>query len=62
MAVAIWTAKLPELHGVIDLVNTIEFTYLAMFVWLVVSGAGAASLDHLLVRRGTAEPRMGIAA
>ena len=62
MAVAIWTAKLPELHGVIDLANTIEFTYLAMFVWLVVSGPGAASLDHLLTRRGTAEPRMGMAA
>jgi putative oxidoreductase len=52
MAVAIWTAKLPELHGVVDLANTIEATYLVMFAWLVVSGAGAASLDHLLARRG----------
>lgn len=51
MAVAIYTAKLPELHGVVDLVNTIEWTYLAMFVWLVVAGAGKASLDYLIARR-----------
>lgn len=63
MAVAIYTAKLPELHGVVDLVNTIEWTYLAMFVWLVVAGAGKASLDHLiawrLARRGS--PAVGVA-
>jgi putative oxidoreductase len=51
MTVAIWTAKLPELHGLTDLANTIEFTYLAMFVWLVVAGAGAASLDRLVLAR-----------
>lgn len=51
MAVAIWTAKLPELHGLVDLANTIEFTYLAMFVWLVVHGPGAVSIDHVLARR-----------
>ncbi len=50
MAVAIWTAKLPELHGIVDLVSTIEFTYLAAFVWLVMSGAGLASADHALAR------------
>lgn len=50
MTVAILTAKLPELHGIIDLVNTIEFTYLAAFVWLLFAGAGKASLDHLLSR------------
>jgi putative oxidoreductase len=51
MTVAIITAKLPELHGPTDLANTIEFTYLAMFVWLVVAGAGAASIDRLLLGR-----------
>jgi putative oxidoreductase len=50
MAVAIWTAKLPELHGVVDLANTTEAAYLVALVWLVVSGAGKASLDHLLSR------------
>ena len=60
MAVAIYTAKLPELHGVVDLANTIEWTYLAMFVWLAVSGAGKASLDYLIARRGPSEPRVGV--
>ncbi len=55
MAVAIWTAKLPELHGLVDLANTIEFTYLALFVWLVVQGPGSASIDHLLARRAPRE-------
>ncbi len=47
MTVAIWTAKLPELHGVVELAGTIEFTYLAVFVWLLVAGAGKVSVDHL---------------
>jgi putative oxidoreductase len=51
MTVAILTAKLPDLHGVVDLANTIELTYLVIFAWLVVSGAGKASLDHLIARR-----------
>ncbi len=62
MAVAIWTAKLPDLHGVLDLVNTIELTYLVIFVWLVLSGAGTASLDHVLVRRSRTSARVGAAA
>lgn len=62
MTVAILTAKLPELHGAVDLANTIEFTYLAMFVWLLVSGAGKASLDYLIFRRASSEPRIGVAA
>jgi putative oxidoreductase len=65
MAVAIYTAKLPELHGVVDLANTVELTYLVMFVWLVVAGAGAISLDHLLGRRlasrAGSEPRVAVA-
>lgn len=51
MTVAIVTAKLPELHGVTDLANTIEFTYLAMFLWLALAGAGAASIDRLIRNR-----------
>lgn len=50
MAVAIGTAKLPDLHGVVDLVNTVEFTYLVVFGWLLVSGAGSASMDRWLCR------------
>lgn len=59
MAVAIWTAKLPELHGIVDLVNTIELTYLALFVWLTVHGPGVVSVDHLVRRAmGVGEPNM----
>jgi putative oxidoreductase len=69
MAVAIWTAKLPELHGVVELANTIELTYLVMFAWLVVAGPGAVSLDHPIGRalgrrfahRAGSEPRVGVA-
>jgi putative oxidoreductase len=51
MTVAIWTAKLPEIHGLVELAGTVEVAYLVAFVWLVVAGAGAASLDRVLVRR-----------
>ena len=50
MAVAIGTAKLPELHGITDLAATAEFAYLATFVWLAVSGAGKASIDYFVGR------------
>lgn len=50
MAIAILTAKLPELHGIVDLVNTVEFAYLASFVWLLFAGSGKASVDHVLSR------------
>jgi putative oxidoreductase len=64
MAVAIWTAKWPEIHGVADLANTIEMAYLAMFVWLLVSGGGAISLDRVLARLlagSRAESQVGVA-
>jgi putative oxidoreductase len=62
MTVAFYTAKLPELHGFDgfkEAVGTIELTYLAIFVWLVIRGAGAVSLDRLLARRGET---VGVAA
>lgn len=62
MAVAFLTAILPEAQGVLGLFSTIELTYLVIFVWLVVSGAGAISLDHLLVRRNQPDPQVGEAA
>lgn len=54
MVVAIITAKWEDIHGIADLVGTLEFAYLAMFLWLAIAGGGKASLDHLfgrLVRR-----------
>lgn len=50
MVVAIATAKWPDVHGATDLVGSIEFAYLAMFVWLALRGAGRASLDHAVSR------------
>jgi putative oxidoreductase len=51
MIVALITAKAEDIAGVSDLVGTIEFTYIALGVWLTVSGAGALSLDRVLARR-----------
>jgi putative oxidoreductase len=57
MTVALLTAPLAliagdrTVHDLGDLVNTIELTYLVIFLWLAVRGAGAASLDHLIARR-----------
>lgn len=51
MVVALVTAKAEDIAGVSDLVGTIEFTYIALSVWLTVSGAGAISLDRVLARR-----------
>ncbi len=48
MLVAILTAKWAEVDGVATLFAFNEFTYLACFVWLMVAGAGAVSLDRLL--------------
>jgi putative oxidoreductase len=62
MAVATLTAIAPKADGLTDLVSTIELTYLVVFVWLLVSGGGAASVDHVLARRGQADHRVGEAA
>lgn len=61
MTVAILTAKLDDIHGVLDFAKTEEVHYLLMFVWLLVAGAGKASLDHLLFRRRS-DPQVGEAA
>jgi putative oxidoreductase len=51
MVVAILTAKRAEIDGVQSLLGFEEFSYLAMFFWLVVAGPGKASIDHLIARR-----------
>lgn len=50
MAVALSTAILPDLHGLRDLAASIEFTYLAIFAWFVLSGPGRVSLDAVIVK------------
>jgi putative oxidoreductase len=51
MVVAILTAKLPDIHGLFDLVGADEFTYLCVLMMLLIIGPGQLSLDALLVRR-----------
>lgn len=55
MLVALLTAKAEEIAGVSDLLGTLEFAYVALLVWLTVSGAGAVSLDRVLARRRASE-------
>jgi putative oxidoreductase len=51
MVVAILTAKLPDLHGLFDLVGFDEFTYLMVLAMVAILGPGALSLDAILVKR-----------
>jgi putative oxidoreductase len=50
MVVAILTAKRADIDGVSALLGLEEWSYLVMFLWLAVAGAGALSLDALLAR------------
>jgi len=49
MAVAIVTVKLKEVSGRSDFVNLDEPLYALFYVWLLFSGAGAVSVDALLM-------------
>ena len=53
MTVAIWTAKIPDVHGIADLAGTVEVAYLVACVWLLVSGGGSVSIDRFLARRSS---------
>jgi putative oxidoreductase len=57
MVVAILTAKRSEITGIFSLFGFNEFTYFAGFLWLLVAGAGKASLDALLFGRRAQLPR-----
>lgn len=51
MAVALLTAKRPDIHELSDLLALPEYLFIVLSVWLAVKGAGAFSLDALLCRR-----------
>ena len=51
MAVAILTAKAAEVHGLADLFGLVEWTYLALLVWVALAGPGRVSIDALLFQR-----------
>jgi putative oxidoreductase len=50
MIVAIKAAKWSDVDSLETLLGFDEFEYLALFLWLAIAGAGAISLDHLLMR------------
>ncbi len=56
MAVAILTAQREQVHGLPDLFGLVEWTYLALLLWLVLAGPGRASLDHHLVAKKLRAP------
>jgi putative oxidoreductase len=51
MVVAILTAKLKSVQELSDFLNLPEYLFIVILVWLVVKGAGAVSIDHLLAKR-----------
>lgn len=51
MGVAILTAQRDQLHGLPDLFGLVEWTYLALLLWVALSGPGKVSIDRLLLRR-----------
>jgi putative oxidoreductase len=48
MVVAILTAKRGDIDGLTTLVGFEEWSYLVLFLWLALAGAGPLSLDRLL--------------
>jgi putative oxidoreductase len=51
MAVAILTAQREQVHGLPDLFGLVEWTYLALLLWVALAGPGKLSLDHLFFGR-----------
>ncbi|HEY6728541.1 MAG TPA: DoxX family protein [Polyangiaceae bacterium] len=62
MVVALLTALWPDIDGLSGLVGTLEFTYIALLVWLAVRGGGPLSLDHLVLRSDAGAERGGAPA
>ena len=56
MAVAILTAQRESVHGLPDLFGLVEWTYLALLLWIALAGPGKASLDHLLLGKTRRAP------
>ena len=61
MVVAILTAKRADIDGLSTLLGFEEWSYLVLFVWIALAGAGPLSLDALIgrlrKRRGASVPK-----
>jgi putative oxidoreductase len=53
MVVAVVTVKLKTVAGLDEFVELDEPLYVLVFLWLLISGPGRVSLDHLLWKRRT---------
>lgn len=51
MVIAILTAKRANIDGLTTLLGFEEWSYLVMFIWIALAGAGPLSLDRLIGRR-----------
>lgn len=56
MVVAILTAQREQVHGLPDLFGLVEWTYLALLLWVALAGPGKVSLDHLRLNRKRRAP------
>ena len=50
MTIALLTAKRGDIHGLSDLFFQVEFTYLCMFLVVLILGPGKPSIDALIAR------------
>ena len=50
MIVAILTAKMKDVADLSDFFSLSEYLFIVLLVWLIVKGAGAASIDRFLAR------------
>jgi putative oxidoreductase len=51
MVVAILTARRGDINELSDLLGMQEYLFLVVFLWLIVGGAGGASVDRIVARR-----------
>ena len=51
MAVALWTAKRPDIHGLSDLFGQEEYLNICLLLWLGAYGGGPISLDRFVNAR-----------
>jgi putative oxidoreductase len=56
MVIALVTALRPKIDGLQSLVGLEEWTYLVLFLWLAMAGAGRLSLDALVTRLARRRP------
>jgi putative oxidoreductase len=45
MIVAMLTAKAKDVHGLMSVLNSANFLFIVLLIWLMVNGAGRLSLD-----------------